>query len=627
MLIKENFNERQLEIINYAEQLGEDAKEAYNVLTEHPEYSSELMQMIIDSVLKDETFNDLIELSEISRVEKGKEKGKYGGFNLLYNYNSFKKFGYIEKAKNELKADSNVSMNKLLYNAICHAQNTDRPALTGILAHSSDYRDAVMSEGDDKIAKILDTILYHSGDLDVANAKRFESGFMGSHMQLGKENINILDNMNIRGKQIEYALEYCDNDIQTFVKKIQAHSQEMIDYINQKTVEKYSNPDRPMYKAVNDRDIFESDVTGYRTEIEAEIDMLVKKISHRDIEVGRQSESEHKIYPIINPNEKDDYKKRIEPLTIEYNNREIINGTSLNEAVEILKAHGFEEVCKIPRENYFNEEVFHLVMHNPNTGAIADAPVAQEDNICYGGMSITVPTSERYGLLGKEGLEWLQAESNYVEKSGIFYTSVSEHHEIMRSYRAVIGDEAYDIDTNKLGYGYDGIPILLKDKYEDVTMKRTEDFKYPHIGRLLYSQGYRFSDYMNHLSMDESINYVSPDKQYLYDKYFENRYSETLKYFCLDVNRNAPLLGAAFRISGISAEEVDNYYECAMEMASNHHENYREQIIKDLEACRDDFYGVSRTVRDFIDEFGFEVPETKKDIDEIEETDIDEEER
>lgn len=133
-----------------------------------------------------------------------------------------------------------------------------------------------------------------------------------------------------------------------------------------------------------------------------------------------------------------------------------------------------------------------------------------------------------------------------------------------------------------------------------------KDFKHSELIWANYrSAGNSFDDCVDCLKLQENMKEVSEDKQWLYQPFLDDKYVKTINmtYFTNDVYENSLLLGAAFKLCGTPENEIDKYYEAAVEANNKLTCDYRQKINSDL------FYGNHELTEKFFDEFGLEPAE------------------
>ena len=586
------FDEFQEEQINLAKNNYSDA---VYILERHPEWSSTLMNVVWNRLKNykgntedDINYDGILEFAKLIPTKDG----KYGDYGLLLTYiaaceqlspihidlgNSM--FDYVE-IQNE--RGSSISANELLWYAIktSNAPNNTRQKLTGVFAERTDFMTALLSEGNEDAKHIIEDILYHSQTVDKIGAEPFDrSGlFLGSHMQLGMNNLLALDDMNIRGEQILYAFDYCDRDLKTLSTMLRTRDKDMIAYVNQRAVEEgIKNNKIEVPKAVAAQASFDffRNHSGVLTISEFDFDM---------------------------------YKDKSKKLVIDWKTREIISGTSVEDAIKILKANGFEMAYNEPvdyvnkRErsiHQFNSDVPNrcIIMQNPKTGAVFQAPLAQEDDICYGGAEIVMATNNK--------LDWTNAnfkhQSNYIDNSKETYGKELFGHKItyhdgtmIKEYQEVVNDDNLEPDSSRIGcLTMENIEIPEKTKYEAAEFNAVwYEYKNKKLMPYFCGIGHKVDAFhINRaaaaISLEETIKNMSEDKKSMFKPFLDDKYSNTLKYiyFTNDLRDNSIVMGLTFRMLDTPIAEREKYYEAAMEIYNERINNIKSRIKKEGLSC------------------------------------------
>lgn len=239
-----NFTEEQRREIKLAKEMG-DAK-GVEVISQHPEWSPLLMNSVWNRIKDDKYFDRLVEYANATGKDSSGLVGKSHllmTFPVIEKMNSEATLDTIRVAIEVLNKNNNISENQLIWECIreCYLakESTRRVKLTGYLADDFRATKALLSEGDDTIGDLLDNIRYGASDV-LGKTKEMESLF-GGHFIPGFNICLGLDDMNIRGKQIKWGYEYCDESFDSFILSVKSRDQKMVDYINQKSAEDGKN--------------------------------------------------------------------------------------------------------------------------------------------------------------------------------------------------------------------------------------------------------------------------------------------------------------------------------------------------------------------------------------------------
>lgn len=100
---------------------------------------------------------------------------------------------------------------------------------------------------------------------------------------------------------------------------------------------------------------------------------------------------------------------------------------------------------------------------------------------------------------------------------------------------------------------------------------------------------------------------IPKDSQWVYKPFLDNKYKWILKsgYFTNSIQDNSTILGVLFNILNIPDSEIEKYYQTALGMFNRHID--KENCLKLLSSrsVKESFFGKSKGVADFLDEFGF----------------------
>lgn len=569
------FTESQQQEIKMA---TEHCKESVPILCQHPEWSSSLMNFVFNRIGENKDYSEVVAFAEAAPViTEGTERDKIGDLDMLCTYSLIETFG--DKAgKNAIeyiREHQDVSANKLLYDMI-QLQFKDYPdrrirlsRLDSNIINRTDALLAIMSEGNDDVKALLERVYFKSSAVNKNSGSSENS--MINRLGRGYMNILALDDMNIRGEQVKYAYEYCGNDFKTFVDIICNRDKQMIQYVNQKSIEN-ARKQGSIYvpQAVEHGASF-----SYFTS---------DKIFSFDF---------------------DTYNDSINALNVKWADREIYSGTPTDEAIKILEANGFEMVYdqNVKKYGCYTDNVRHIIMHNPETGAIMDAPSAATDDICYGGCDITVlvKDSHLFGISMGIAMNCIQ------DYPGVQVCDMSYQDGLMCKYKKALSSGDPVPDSRIMNKSMHKIPLLSSsDDYSFAIDCHHNYNKHVELqGYLNFGVGYKFTIFMDCLKMPESLKRVEDTKKWLFQTFVENPYQETISrgYFTNDIHQNSLLLGAAFKMCGVSESEIDKYYEAAVAACDQlYNKESALEYLKSKEG-KDIFYGKSKLTCHFLDEF------------------------
>ena len=591
-----NFTEEQIKEIKLAKEMG-DAK-GVEVISQHPEWSPLLMNFVWNRIKDDKYFDRLVEYANATGKDSSGLVGKSHllmTFPVIEKMNSEATLDTIRVAIEVLNKNNNISENQLIWECIreCYLakESTRRVKLTGYLADDFRVTKALLSEGDDTIGDLLDNIRYGASDV-LGKTKEMESIF-GGHLIPGFNICLGLDDMNIRGQQIKWGYEYCDESFDSFVLSVKSRDQKMVDYINQRSAEDGKN-NQSLYapKAVTSGASFTEGI-GFDSPISC----------------------------IINATDYDSYIENSVPIKrVDYGTREIRRTTTTKEALKILEALGFKVIYNETKLDllgkefggFSDEETRCIIMHNPETGAIMHADSASATTFRYGGCNILVP----YRDYGMSTLRY-GVEQNVIEDingvrsdNSLWVGRVTAEDNFIEEYKNFVSSVSLVKDTTVLGYNtWNGIPIPLT--YDTIYPPRDHQYKHKSIEYLFIGGAgmspHTLMSFANLLNVEEKIKLMPKDSQWVYKPFLDNKYKWILNsgYFTNSIQDNSIILGVLFNILNIPDSEIEKYYQTALGMFDRHID--KENCLKLLSSrsVKESFFGKSKEVADFLDEFGF----------------------
>lgn len=374
-----------------------------------------------------------------------------------------------------------------------------------------------------------------------------------------------LDDMNIRGEQIKFCVEYVDGDFAKACKLIKSRDENIIAYVNKKVAEICKNdiPVNEHYVAVTGG--ASSTGSGFGISALSTVDLVMNPFS---AEMFASAE--------------------VKSLVINYKSMDIIQYTSTEVAVKIAEAWGFNTLCKIPKQGMFGEKQYFIVMFNNKTGDFLESPAAEDDNFCNGGArAIIVRNSIKRAIFnGDEGIHGNSEEFN--GKSSSLHAYECHYQEgIFNQYKYA---DVWDINQ---------VP------FEDYPLTGMVSLPYPEaysehalfgIDRKLPSElGYYLSVLYNEQhTVPQWANLMVAPK--LIDEFIDE---EHRKYFCAVTNnpyrafaeaaylniKTATTIVELFRLAaslaGLSADSVDKYKQAICECLGTEVNKWEEHVKED----------------------------------------------
>lgn len=172
-----------------------------------------------------------------------------------------------------------------------------------------------------------------------------------------------LDDMNIRGKQVTYALDYAGGSIQVLYGHVHGRSADLCRYVNSRTASAFVETGSCQV-AVSSGASFQYPGSGRQGEV---------------------------FLSMHNPAS---YVSDVGPVEPDYASLDVLDGVGLDEAVRVITAHGFREIRsfdKLPRIPDWPDDdgpCKYKLFYNPDTGDYMVVRSGKPSNACYGGVSL-----------------------------------------------------------------------------------------------------------------------------------------------------------------------------------------------------------------------------------------------
>ena len=257
-----------------------------------------------------------------------------------------------------------------------------------------------------------------------------------------------LDDMNIRGYQLKYAMDYADGSVQKLFEILnEGRSQEMCDYINMKSAKDYLDGDLS-----RDQIAVTSGASYQYSGGEMYFGGEPMQLKMNDLTAQEFA------------------AKDVKSLSLDYSKLDIRDEISIESAIRICEARGFRIIKRFRRKAKF-DDVTYLLFYNPKTRDYVHADSATDENVCYGGVEWTairtIPDSRRcvtYGFNGSSG--------GLDGQDGTFFT-YTQHEGLFRAWDTLLEFvPENDYDWTKIGFGHHNIPI---PKYFELPFLRDAD--------------------------------------------------------------------------------------------------------------------------------------------------------
>ena len=245
-----------------------------------------------------------------------------------------------------------------------------------------------------------------------------------------------LDDMNIRGYQIPYALEYAGGSLEVLYGMLDKnHSGDLCDYINMRSAKDYL--------AGN----LEHNQAAVQSGASFCHDGLLSSFALDRSSLNFTSGSAREYA-----------RNDIRPLNIDWSKLDIMSSLDLAQVEKIMAARGFQLVRRVERKDrHDGEPVYSMIWYHPERQDYAAAPSAREDNACYGGMHLILHRDPD-AMANGSGF-WWKCSSGPDKDQDTRYFEFTHNGGLFRHYDAACTSGLCDPDWKKIGFGSYGIPV------------------------------------------------------------------------------------------------------------------------------------------------------------------------
>lgn len=425
-----------------------------------------------------------------------------------------------------------------------------------------------------------------------------------------------LDEMNIRGVQIIDAANFFDGSIERLVQVIMGRDEsglksDLVKYVNKCAAERYKETGEPQYLAVTDGASFDKESSF----------------------MPRNADAYSCRYMIGALNYEDYLNSDVSVSSVDYSSLDIISDVNYDTCLKIMEAHGFELVKEFERSDVFNEQRKYLLFFNSEIGIFAYGSSASDDNVCYGGFSMTVyfDGSSRSSLrhTGSSGsLDCWKKKTGEV----LLYGEYTYNDGIFREWDGVCSlcRRIKPEEQSNINMGFYGIPVPVFVKCKFV---RDSDIDYALIQR--YDQRdmltYHLEAYINLVLSHFLCSDIQGDAFYAYASICGDNWIEYACYSSVGLvymgGDDTLVLGLALRLLKAPKEIMQSFWDKLLEMANN---RYNEEVnyavergwrtdnitnyVVNLEYCKEYFFNADEYEKQLFEIFGLldgRVPEIK----------------
>lgn len=371
-----------------------------------------------------------------------------------------------------------------------------------------------------------------------------------------------LDDMNIRGYQIPYALDYTDGSIEKLFEIVSAgRSESLCSYINKRSAQDFVNGNENHNQiAVTHGASFCYPSSGqFATYASMELNL-----THLNVD-------KH-----LNVN--------TESLSVDYSKLDIKSQVDMEQGIKICEARGFNLVRKVERKRDPGESnVYSLILYNEETKDYVIADSATEKNISYGGTSLVmhrvIPVEERGATYG-----WNGSSGGHEGQEGSYY-EFTQHDGLFRCWeqsKRFVPEN--DFDWLKIGFDFYGIPIPKYFEVPAVYTGKLRDELTADAYRLMDNMGgYYITKCVNAflLLFDEALIKSGPPHYSLYEKWY---------FDCGGAIRNACWYASEYTASAIILSIVAEYLQIPVDYLKRIEEggrrHFAEKDYRDIQQNR-----------------------------------------
>lgn len=245
-----------------------------------------------------------------------------------------------------------------------------------------------------------------------------------------------LDDMNIRGYQIPYALEYAGGSTEILYGLLDGgRSEDLCSYVNMRSAKDY--------------------LAGDLAHNQAAVPSGASFCHDGLLSCFALDRSSLNLTPA---SAQEFAGNGAKPLNVDWSKLDIMSGLDLAQAEKILDARGFRLVRKVERKDrYDGAPVYGMIWYNPEYRDYVSAPSAREDNACYGGMDLTLHRDPSVMAPGTDF--WWKCSSGPDKDQATRYFEFTYNGGLFRYYGAACASGPCDPDWARIGFGSYGIPV------------------------------------------------------------------------------------------------------------------------------------------------------------------------
>lgn len=325
----------------------------------------------------------------------------------------------------------------------------------------------------------------------------------GDKRQMALLNIQLcLDDMNIRGYQIPYAMEYAGGSIETLFGLLHGErSEELCRYINMKSAQDYlaGNKDRCQIAVSSGASFCHDGALSVLAHMPL---TMSEKVARRFAEAN------------------------IAPLAPDWAQMDIIGRIDMNQAMKIMEARGFHLIRRIDRRDMFepDETVSDILFYHPDTHDYVQASTCLDQDVCYGGVHLYMHRQPSAADMWRT-FNWPCSSRPHREQPGMYF-EFSHHDGLFRAFDGSLRlMPEQDFDWAKIGFDSNGIPIPVYFKMPAVSRNVLWERLGGATAHVMDKMGsYYFESLVNHILAlyDDALLQSASPHYHLYADWVDN---------------------------------------------------------------------------------------------------------
>lgn len=288
---------------------------------------------------------------------------------------------------------------------------------------------------------------------------------------------------------------------------------------------------------------------------------------------------------VLHPGNVDKYLNvDIEPIKVDYSQLDIKNKVDVKSFMRICEARGFKLVHQVKRPNRHTDGKFTYgyILYNHKTKDYIRADTAEEDNVCYGGVSMNL---HRVDNGDARTFHWNCSTGGHRGQAG-FYCEFTQHDGLFRHWEESkeFIPKDFDFDWSKIGFDHYGVPVPVYVELKLVHSSIAADKLGGEAFSDMHDMGeYYFTHALNGLLClyDESLkNTASPHYSLYEDWYYGYGAIDQVGWFAGMNYQAAHILNAVYTYLKVPQEILDKVIAGARTYFGDRDNRNNEQLKK-----------------------------------------------